>query len=45
MGMTKHAAILCLAAAAVPADAAPAAADDHAPSSLRMRESPRTHTR
>jgi len=43
--MTKHAAILCLAAAAVPADAAPAAADDHAPSSLRMRESPRTHTR
>jgi len=42
--MTKHAAILCLAAAAVPADAAPAAADDHAPSSLRMRESPRTHT-
>jgi outer membrane receptor protein involved in Fe transport len=45
MGMTKHAAILCLAAAAVPADAAPATADDHAPSSLRMRESPRTHTR
>jgi hypothetical protein len=33
MGTTKHAAILCLAAAA-----APAAADDHAPSSLRMRE-------
>ncbi|HEX3761226.1 MAG TPA: TonB-dependent receptor [Kofleriaceae bacterium] len=33
--MTKHAAILCLVAAA-----APAAADDHAPSSLRMREPP-----
>jgi iron complex outermembrane recepter protein len=32
--MTKHVAILCLAAAT----AAPAAADDHAPSSLRMRE-------
>ncbi len=31
--MTKHAAILCLAAVA-----APAAADDRAPSSLRMRE-------
>src|SRR5689334_9098024 len=33
MVTTKHAAILCLAAAA-----APAMADDHAPSSLRMRE-------
>jgi iron complex outermembrane recepter protein len=33
MGMTKYTAILCLAAVA-----APAAADDHAPSSLRMRE-------
>jgi iron complex outermembrane receptor protein len=32
MGRTKHAAILCLAAVA-----APAAADDRAPSSLRMR--------
>jgi outer membrane receptor protein involved in Fe transport len=35
MGMTKHAAILCLAAVA-----APAAADDRAPSSLRMRDAP-----
>jgi outer membrane receptor protein involved in Fe transport len=33
MGTTKHAAILCLAAAV-----APAAAEDHAPRSLRMRE-------
>jgi iron complex outermembrane recepter protein len=39
MAMTKRAAILCLAAIAVPA-----AADDHAPSSLRMREPP-AHTR
>ena len=38
--MTKHAAILCLAAAA----ASPAAADDQAPSSLRMR-APRPRTR
>src|SRR4051812_28495709 len=35
MGMTKRLAILCLAAVAVPA-----AADDHAPSSLHMREPP-----
>jgi outer membrane receptor protein involved in Fe transport len=35
MGMTKRVAILCLAAVAVPA-----AADDHAPRSLRMREPP-----
>jgi iron complex outermembrane recepter protein len=41
MGVTKHAAILCLAAAA----AAPVAADDHAPSSLRMREPPMARTR
>ena len=34
--MTKHTVFLCLAAAA--AAVAPAAADDHAPSSLRMRE-------
>jgi outer membrane receptor protein involved in Fe transport len=40
MGMTKHAAILCLAAAA-----APAGADDRAPSSLRMREPQAAHTR
>src|SRR5215510_2905950 len=40
MGMTKHAAILCLVAAA-----APAAADDHAPSSLRMREPRPARTR
>jgi outer membrane receptor protein involved in Fe transport len=39
MGMTKHAAILCLWAVAVPA-----AADDRAPSSLRMRE-PAARTR
>ena len=38
--MTKHAAILCLAAAA-----APAAADDRAPSSLRMRAPRAAHTR
>ncbi|HEY6180339.1 MAG TPA: TonB-dependent receptor [Kofleriaceae bacterium] len=39
MGTTKHAAILCLAATAA---AAPAASDDHAPRTLRMRERPRT---
>lgn len=38
--MTKHAAILCLAAAA-----APAAADDHVPSSLQMREPRPARTR
>ena len=38
--MMKHAAILCLAATA-----APAVADDHAPSSLRMREPRPAHTR
>lgn len=38
--MMKHAAILCLVAAA-----APAAADDRAPSSLRMREPRAAHTR
>jgi outer membrane receptor protein involved in Fe transport len=40
MGMTKHAAILCLAAVA-----GPAAADDHAPASLRMRAPPPARTR
>ncbi len=38
--MTKHAAILCLVAVA-----APASADDHAPSSLRMREPRLARTR
>lgn len=40
MGLTKHAVILCVAAVAVPA-----AADDRAPSSLRMREPPAARTR
>src|SRR6266699_2384916 len=41
MRTPKQAAILCLAVAAVPA----AAADDHAPSSLRMREPGPARTR
>jgi iron complex outermembrane receptor protein len=38
MGTTNHVTILCLVAAVTSAFAVPAAADDHAPISLRMRE-------
>jgi len=41
--MTNYAALLCLAVAA--GATVPAAADDHAPSSLRMREPPPAHPR
>jgi iron complex outermembrane receptor protein len=40
MGTTKHAALLCIAVAA-----APVAADDHAPRSLRMRDPRPAYTR